>query len=135
MKLDKTITVLRSLKVRLLDMYDAAKTYSITAEQLKEQRLRFYDDQDFRSLPRWAHSELRGYENALRDMQWKNDLATVYVWVHSGIPVKRGLRSDEMNDRDLNYHYKQGEVRMHTVWRHTGKVFITGGVRTKKGVE
>jgi hypothetical protein len=79
-KLDKDIEVVRDLRFTLRDVFNNVRKHGQTLEKLLADRNeRIFGHYYYQKLPRWAHSELTGYFNAMWDMLQNEWTTGMYI--------------------------------------------------------
>lgn len=98
MKLDTTVKRISEFKITIADIWAMAECYHLKHARIMELRQqRLYDDSRYQSIPQWAKSELRGYDDAFfhfafrHNLVWRVNLDGQYI---SGKDVPKGRWSE-----------------------------------------
>ena len=113
MHLKTTVDKIWQAKCVLQDCYSASESYGSSAEEQTERYLRSMTP--YKTLPRWAKSELIGYRDALAECQWRK-----MVWVLIG-PDGRAFGPGNDDWLQENTTYKLAMIGVHVwhkFWEH-----------------
>ena len=100
MNIDTIINAEKKLKFRIVDIFNGARIYKPTFRNILESVKRdFYNDNQYKRLPRYAKEYLRGYLDCQFDNLWKE-----LVWTHevNGVRFISKDKPDHISWQDIN---------------------------------
>jgi hypothetical protein len=115
MKIDLTLDRIKMFKSQIRNLWDNVIRFQWSHEDYLKYRREMLDKPECQSLPRWAASELRGYDSALYDQVWR---LLDYGYMIDGEMVTIGSATWHKNREKFFDRQREGTLELNTNTGH-----------------